>query len=131
MGVRFPSVQTNTFIGPFPANATETVVLTTPPLTLPLDSAVVLILWDFSALAGTSVTSFVLRIRRGATTAGTLVTTAQHVTPAVAGTISGLGGCYFDTPGAVAGQQYSLTCVQTAATGASTFNDAALLAFAL
>lgn len=131
MGVRFPSVASTTFIGPIPANATETVILTTPPLTLSLDFSQVILLWSCSILAGTSTTSFVFRIRRGTTAAGTTIfQTSWPFTIAAGSTFSG-GGSYVDTPGAVAGQQYSFTLVQTAATVAGTYNDGALIAFAL
>lgn len=131
MGVRFPSVFTNTFIGPLPASAVETVVLTTPPLTLPLDGATVLLLWSMSVVTGTASTGTVIRIRRGTTTGGALVSLNPWTNTTTAALGYVLGGWYFDTPGNVAGQQYSLTVVQTAATGAGTWSDGALLAFAL
>lgn len=131
MGVRYPSVQTNTFIGPLPANANETVVLTTPPLTLPLDGATVLLLWMGSITAGTGTTSMFYRIRRGTTTGGVLVNVGQWVTTTVAANLLCMSGWYFDTPGGVAGQQYSLTVAQIAASGAGIWSDGALLAFAL
>lgn len=131
MGVRFPSQQSATFVGPLPASAAETVILTSPPLNISLDFATILIQWACDILAGTGTTALVFRLRRGTTTAGTLVNAAAWTHTLAAGNTAVMSGCYFDTPGAVAGQQYSLTVVQTAATGAGTFNDGALLAFAL
>jgi len=132
MGVRFPSVFTNTFIGPLPANATETVIATTPPLTITLDFAQVLLFWACSfSVVGASVTSHSFRIRRGTTAAGTVVFVATFANNATAGGFSTTSGVYADTPGAVAGQQYSLTVAQNAATGAGTINDLALIAMTL
>jgi hypothetical protein len=130
MGVRFPSVQTNTFVGPLPANATETTVLVTPFLTTPLDAAVVFLFWTATLNPGTSTTNLLYRLRRGATTAG--VQLGQAVTmPAVVGSAFSVSGCYFDTPGAVGPLQYQLSVVQTADTVAGVWTDGALLAFAL
>jgi hypothetical protein len=131
MGVRFPSVATNTFIGPLPANANETVVLTTPPLTLPLDGATVILPWMAYLTTGTGTTSIAYRIRRGTTTAGVLLNQNPWFFTSGPGNGLTVGGWYFDTPGAVAGQQYSLTIVQSAATAAAVWGDGALMAFAL
>jgi hypothetical protein len=131
MGVRFPSVQTNTFIGPLPASAVETVVLTTPPLTLPLDGATVLLLWSIQITGGATTTATSVQIRRGTSTAGPVVSAGAWLFVMTAGQRYTVSGWYFDTPGAVAGQQYSLTVSQTAATGAGTWIDGAMLAFAL
>lgn len=131
MGVRFPSVQSNIFVGPLPANANETVVLTTPPLTISLDFSTVLLVWFFCYLAGTANTAALFNVRRGTTISGALVNVAPLTAPATAGAQSAYAACYFDVPGAVAGQQYSLTVQQFAATTAGQFKDGALLAFAL
>jgi len=131
MGVRFPSVQSNVFVGPLPANATETVVCTTPPFTPPQDFSVIFISWFFAFLAGTGVTSVFFNLRRGTTTGGA----ALRLNPwGLAQTASANGffsGNYFDSPGAVAGLQYSLTIIQTGATAGGTQVDTAMLAFAL
>lgn len=131
MGVRYPSVFSNTFIGPLPAGAAETVVLTTPPLTLPLDGAAVFIIWCANILTGATTTFLNFNIRRGTTTAGTVIHLQSFAVPVTAGSKAQGAGCYFDTPGAVAGQQYTLTVSQQAATAAGTWEDGALLAFAL
>ena len=131
MGVRFPSVFTNTFIGPLPANANETIALTTPPLTLPLDGAAVFIWWMFSLIAGTGVVSIVYKVRRGTTLTGTDITSGG-ITQAIAAGAGGMHtGVLVDTPGAVAGQQYTLTLSQSGATVASAVGQATLLAYAL
>jgi hypothetical protein len=131
MGVRFPSVFTNTFIGPLPANATETVILTTPPFSPPLDTSAIFFLWCSEINAGTGTTVLAHRIRRGTTAAGAFIGVQPWNALANVGNAFMLSGCYFDTPGAVGGQQYSLTVSQTGATVAGVWNDGALLVFAL
>jgi hypothetical protein len=131
MGVRFPSIATNTFIGPLPANATETVVLTTPLLTLPIDGAQIFLFWCGCINAGTGTTVITYRIRRGTTAAGANIALGVWTQLTTVGNAAMLSGCYFDTPGIVAGQQYSLTAAQTGATAAGVWIDGALLAFAL
>ena len=131
MGVRYPSVVTNAFIGPAPANATEFVVCTTPPFSPPIDNGTVILHWFMKFLCGAGTTGLVVQIRRGATITSPLVnlTTAQFSIAAAANGI--LSASYFDQPGVVAGQQYSLTCVQSGATGAGVWGDQALIAYAL
>lgn len=131
MGVRYPSQASNTFVGPLPASAAETIILTSPPLNISLDFSQIFIHWACNILAGTGTTALVFRLRRGATIGVTQVFAAVWTHTLAAGSTAVLSGSYFDTPGAVAGQQYSLTVSQTAATGAGTFNDGAILAFAL
>lgn len=131
MGVRYPSVFSNTFIGPLPASAAETIVCTTPPLTLPLDGATVFLLWTFSVIAGTGNIFNSFNIRRGTTLAGTAVNAGAQAGPATAASGAMYSGAYFDTPGGVAGQQYTLTVQQGGATAAGTFRDVSMLAFAL
>ncbi len=131
MGVRYPSVASTTFVGPFPANATETVVCTSPPFTPPLDSSQIFIQWFFACLVGASITSFFYRLRRGTTTAGQLLNLNNWAIPVAAAGGFVSSGVYVDNPGAVSGQQYSLTVAQTAATGASSVPDVCLIVFAL
>lgn len=131
MGVRFPTVTTNTFVGPLPANATETVILTTPGISEPIDNAQVIIAWAAYISAGVGVTNHQFRLRRGTTAAGALVNVANMGFVATAGIVSGGAGVYFDSPGVVAGQQYSLTVQQGGATGAGTWSDGCLLAMVL
>ena len=131
MGVRFPTVASNTFVGPLPASAAETVVLTTPGISEPIDNAQVLLLWTASITPGTSTTSLVYRIRRGTTTGGALVNASTFSFTTVAANLTTVSGWYFDSPGTVAGQQYSLTVVQTADTVAGAWVDGALIAMVL
>src|SRR5258708_3089060 len=108
MGVRFPSVSTTTILGTLPANGAETIIATTPPLNLPLDFAQVILLWYFLGNSGASTTALNFILRRGTTVAGTLI---NVISGALVTAASGVrfSGCYVDTPGAVAGQQYSLS----------------------
>lgn len=131
MGVRLPSVFTNTFIGPLPANANETIIFQLPPISPQIDNAPILFFWCLDVTGGTTATGHVVRIRRGTALTGALVMVLNMVTTEVAGARNVASGVYFDTPGVVAGQQYVLTLSQTAATGAGTFNDGAFMAACL
>lgn len=131
MGVRFPSVASTTFIGPFPATAAETIVLTTPPLTIPLDFAQIILMCSACITAGTGVISHTFRVRRGTALTGVQVNLAPWGSLSTAGSNTMYSFWYVDTPGAVAGQQYSLTVAQNGATAAGVWVDGALLAFAL
>ena len=131
MGVRLPSVFSNTFVGPLPANATETVVLTTPPINQILPGAAIILLWSFALIIGASSTNIAFRLRRGTTTAGALVNVAGFQSTCTAASGFATGGMYQDSPGEIAQLQYSLTVVQLAATGAGTFTDGSILAMVL
>ena len=131
MGVRFPSVTSNTLANALPASAAETVVLITPPINEPIDNAQVILQWFLSLTAGTSTTGFNVRIRRGTTVAAPVVFNGPWQFTTVAGNFATFGGCLADSPGIVAGQQYCLTLIQTAATGAGTFTDGTLIAMVL
>lgn len=130
MGVRYPTVSTTAIVNANIVTTAETIIATTPPLTLPLDFAQVLLFWYAVISLGASITSWGAKIRRGAALTSPLVNVAAG--PAVIPTAcSFFSGMYIDTPGAVAGQQYSLTATMTAATTNSTVNDVCLIAFAL
>ena len=131
MGVRFPSVASNAFIGPLPANATETRLLTTPPINEPVDNAQVLLFWMANITAGTSVTSHVFRIYRGLGAPSVSIGAAIWTQTVVAGQNNIMTGTYFDLPGIVAGQVYSLTVIQTGATVAGVWADGCLTAMVL
>lgn len=131
MGVRYPTVATKTFIGPLPASAVETIILTTPPLNLTLDFSQVQIFWYATMTAGTGTSSLIFQLRRGTSLTSPQINAANWAHTLAAASSAVMSGCYFDVPGPVAGQQYTLTVSQTGATAAGTFNDGALLAFAL
>lgn len=130
MGVRWPTATTTTLVTGTIVTTAETVILTTPPLTLPLDFAQVMIFWYHLLLVGTGGVTATVNLRRGTAVSSTLINISQGVTVA-AGNRVVLAGCYIDTPGAVGGQQYSTTITVGSATANSTVNDGALLAFAL
>jgi hypothetical protein len=131
MGVRLPSAATNTFIGPLPASAAETIVCTTPPLSLPLDSAQVFLLWFWSAIVGASSTFSQFNIRRGTSLTSPIVNAGIVAIANTAANGIFASGTYFDLPGAAADIQYTLTVQQGAATAAGTFRDCALIAYCL
>ena len=131
MGARFPSVWSNVIQNQLPASAAETVICQLPPFNISLDFSQILLQWFANITSGATSTSLVFRIRRGLTTAGVFIGVATWGNTTTAGNTYVLSGSYADTPGAVAGQQYVLTCVQTAATGVGTVFDVSLLAFAL
>lgn len=131
MGVRLASVFTTTFIGPLPASAVETIVLTTGAISEAVDNAPILIFWFASILTGTANTQLQFRLRRGTALTGALVGTPPWTNTAGAAIQSIASGVYVDSPGVVAGQQYTLTVVQASATGAGTWNDGCLLAMVL
>ena len=131
MGVRYPSVFSTTFVGPWPANATETIICTLPPLILPIDGATVFIHWWDTLTYGTGTTAINYRIRRGTNTSGQIVGVAAAARTVVAGNTDIVYGCYFDVPGAVTAQQYILTGVQTGATAGAVNNDICMFAYAL
>lgn len=131
MGVRFPSAFSNAFIGPLPASNAETICFTTPPLTLPFDGAQVFILGYFTWTAGTGNTTTGFLCRRGATLTGALVSAANDAAQAVVGGPNSFASVWADVPGAVGGQQYTLTISQFGASAAGTFRNGGLLAFVL
>ena len=129
MGVRFGTVTSTTFVGPLPANNTETTIVASPGLNIALDNAQVIIIWSFTLSAGTGTTSVTVNVRRTAAI-GTLVLNYPALTLAAANT--GLfSGVIFDTPGVVAQQQYNVTVQQNGASGAGTMQNVALLVMSL
>lgn len=115
MGVRNASVSTTAQINNTMSVAAETIVLTTPFISLPLDNAPVLIFWQFYATSGTNGTTLQLRIRRGATLTDTLVMTGAAFTAAAAAMFN-CAGHFIDTPGVVGPVQYSVTAQNAGST---------------
>jgi len=130
MGVRFPSVSFTGNNGSVPATGAETVVQTTPALTLPLDGAVVIIIWRLVVVIGTGTTTINNRIRRGTTVSAVQVDTDNAVN-VTAGNVVVVSGMTVDTPGAADKVQYSLTMQGVGTTGAFTSGAGAMIAFAL
>lgn len=130
MGVRTNSISTSSILGSPIVTTAETIIATTGPLGLTIDNAEVLIWWMANITLTGSTTAFTARLRRGNALASTLVNVAQAVTAAANTTIL-INGCYRDTPGVVAGVQYSLSVQMTAAAANSTVNDVSLIAMSL
>src|SRR5260370_1151199 len=129
MGVRFPSVASTTIVAS-PGGSTETVICTTPPLNIPLDFAQVIILWSVRFSAGPTGWNVSYNVRRGTTTTGALVNVTQNILESINQPLI-RSGSNVDTPGAVAGQQWSLTFNIISTTTAATVVDVVMLAFAL
>ena len=130
MGVRFPGSGTvQTFTANLP-NTAEGPIIVSAPLNLALDFQQIIILWVVMLTLGTGTTALTLRLRRGTSITGNLVTT-QGVNPAAAATTITISGVYADVPGAVAGQQYTLTGQQTGGTGAASNLDGNMTLLAL
>src|SRR6266852_58152 len=130
MGVRYPTVSTTTVLGVSISGAGESVMCTTLPLNIPLDFAQVILLWYCLWLTNTTGTTVAWRLRRGTTTAATLINVSNTL-PTGAAIQMAHSGIYVDTPGAVAGQQYSLSCLLAGGGGNAGGLDVAMIAFAL
>lgn len=113
------------------SNAVETILATLPPLNPGLDAANVLLLAYFGVPSvGTGTTALVPRIRQGTTATGTVVNTALTKNSA-AGNNEIITMVAIDTPGAVAGMQYVLTCTATGATGGTNPVNSVFIGLAL
>src|SRR5437868_6296431 len=130
MGVRLPSVVSTTILNSPILTTAETIVVTSPAINLSLDFQALLIFWYANIAAAASTTSVIARLRRGAALTGTVINVAS-LTVATASAGFSTSGCYVDTPGAVAGQQYSLTLALSAASANSAVNDVALVVMGL
>jgi hypothetical protein len=128
-GGRVPFVFSAAVVGSL-ANAAETVVCTTPPLNPGNDSPFVILLGIVTVTAGTNATLLNLKCRQGTTALGPNAGLPSTIT-AVAGTQYAVAVMGVDTPGAVAGLQYSLTGQATAATAVSLVQFAFLMALAM
>lgn len=131
MGVRMFSCFTSTFIGPLPANATDTLAMTTPGVSQAVDNGQVVLLGFAGITAGAGTTAIVLRLRRGALVTSPVFTGGAWTQTVPAGNGHLMPILYQDAPGVVAGQQYSLSVAQTGATGAGTWQDGCLMAVVL
>lgn len=99
--------------------ATETVVLTVPNIDTTNNQGRVLITGIIAITPGTSATAITVKIRRGTTTAGVEVGTADSQTgSATAPRI--IPFHVEDQPGEVAGQSYVITVTETSATADGT-----------
>jgi len=97
---------------------TETTLVTSAPLSTQGPRAIYLH-GQAVLTAGTGTTAFTLRIRRGSGTGGANVITPTAIS-ATAGGTADYDFTVIDTPGEVAGQQYTLTVQPTGASAAGT-----------
>jgi hypothetical protein len=129
-GGRVPFVFTTAVLSALQTNA-ETAVLTTPPLNPGIDSAVVLLFGVYNiAPAGTGGTTVTTRLHRGTTIAGFQLV-VNTLVDAVAGANVAPSIVTVDTPGAVAGLQYTLSGQMTVASANSNVLSGCLVALAL
>lgn len=113
-------------------NAAESLTTTTPPLNPGIDAALILVVYMWSVAAiGANGTGVVMRLRQGTTLAGAIITNAASQWNATAG--SNFTGVMLgiDTPGAVAGMQYSGTVQVQAATANSNTANTFIMAMAI
>lgn len=103
----------------------ETAAITSPGVSTQFDGDVINIEGDVSVTTGASTTAVTVRVRRGNGVAGAIVGEAQPETlgAAVSATIPFQ---FPDQPGAVSGQQYTVTVAQTAASGNGTINSSSI-----
>jgi hypothetical protein len=130
MGVRFPSVATKTILNATLINNSEISVATTPPLNISLDFAMVMLFWFCLFSSGATTNVYDLFLRRGTGTSGTQINVLFD-TACTGGAPIETSGFYFDTPGAVANQQYTLGINNHGGAGNGNVVDVALLAFSL
>lgn len=101
----------------------ETVAQVSPALSVTQDGDPIQVTGTVSFTTGTATTAVTVRCRRGNGITGTVVGTAEVDTLAAA-VSAPISVDFLDFPGAVAGQVYSITVQQTAATGNGTVNSA-------
>lgn len=130
MGVHNPSVSSNTVQTNPVVTTTEAVAFTSPPISPGVDGAILLIAWQVMITTGASVNTLTFRIKRGVVVGGSVVG-SSWVIPVLASAAQFYSGVYFDAPGTVAGQQYSITVQQGAATGNGTINDGCITVVSL
>ena len=119
-----------TIVGSTPGSGAETVILTSPLLTLPFDNAIVLIYWYFLATVGTGSTSYTVGVRRGTSTSGTRLN-GSIFSNCTAGNIIPIAGCYQDAASLAGTPQYSITVQGVGTTGAWNMQDPCIIAMAL
>ncbi|MBZ5569458.1 MAG: hypothetical protein LAN64_16620 [Acidobacteriia bacterium] len=129
MGVRFATVASTAIVAS-PGAAAETIICTTPPINLFADNALVSIWWWFNMTLQATVSTVAFKLRRGPTTSDTQINRTAAFTWA-GGSTCFYSGCYVDTPGVVAEQQYCITVTCNSAGGASLVNDVCLACMVL
>ncbi len=130
---RYQTVVTTTLLSAnIPAAPTEAVILTTPAFELPVDSQSVLLLGYLGFVVGAAVTAVTLNFRRGTLISSTQISVGSLALNVTAGNNVSLPFMFVDTPGIVAGVQYSLTAAATGGAAPSPVGTmSCLLALAL
>lgn len=132
MGVRFSGGGSIVLVnGSFNSGGPESIIVSSPPLSVPFDSAQVCILWFISLLAGNTAMTYNFRIRRGTAITSPLINVDEAITGPAANAKAIYSGVYIDTPGAVASQQYSLGILGAGGGTNPIINDACMYAFVL
>lgn len=103
----------------------ETAAVVSDPITPATDGAKVIISGHINITSGAGVTGLVIRIRRGNGVSGTLIGETEPGALGASAT-DNFPFAITDFPGAVAGQQYTASVVQTGATGNGTINNASI-----
>jgi len=130
MGVRIGSQFTGTPLNVLPASAVETLIFTTGPLVIVSDEAMVQIVWSLVITVGTGTTALQIPLYRGPSLAYPGVPGGDFGVNVTAGTQVVIGGTWIDFPGG-GSIQYSLSVVQTGASGAGVIADGGLLVLML
>ena len=130
MGVRFPSVWSTTALNPTGTGG-EIIVCTTPFLTLPIDSAAVIILWTLSYTNGATAIAPVINIRRGPTTTSALVQGTGTIGAPAASSGAEYSGAFIDPSTGASAPQYSIGFNNSNSGTSVAFSNMSLIAFAL
>jgi hypothetical protein len=110
--------------------AAETDIIVLPAISGPIDNAVILIQWQFTAIIGANGTSIEIRLYRGNSTTGVAICDidSPKVIPADTPLFS---GCYVDNAGERAEVSYTLTGAVAGATANSVLWAACIIAICL
>jgi len=118
MGFRLGSVSSTT-IQNAALPASDTIVLLSPPLNIPLDNVQVQLWWFLQMATGVGGTVIVWKVSRGSVVSGSPLFSGSLTT--VASTNVFIVGCQVDTPGAVGGVQYNLSINDNGGGGTAQF----------
>lgn len=129
MGVHQSTVSSKVINATTVGGSAEATVVVSPPINLPLDNALVIILWEVVITYGAAQTQCFYVLRRGTTSGGTQVNGGSPIT-IVASTTVRMTGLYFDTPGVVAGQQYNVGANANGAGGVGSVQDVSITVLA-
>ena len=113
-GYELAAIPFNSNLVNIPGGAVETTILQTPPVNTPGSNASVSIMGMVDIQPGTACTSVIINLYRGADKNGVYINNIE--TAAVAGDYVTIPFTFVDNPGDVAGELYTVTLVETAAT---------------